>query len=38
MVEIKHEDVIDVDPIMSCQNSSLIMGSRIYGEEKTQIR
>ena len=26
-----------VIPIMSCKNSSWIMGSRIYGEERTEI-
>ena len=28
---------IDVVPIMLCQNSSWKMGSRIYGEGRTQI-
>ena len=37
MVEIKHKELIDVVPIMPCQNSSWIMGSRIYGEGRTQI-
>ena len=35
-LEIKHKDSIDV-PIMPCQNSSWIMGSRIYEERRTQI-
>ena len=36
-MEIKHNEFIDVVPIMPCQNSSCIMGSRIYGERKNQI-
>ena len=38
MVEIKRRDFIDVVPIMPCQDSSWIMGSRIYGEGRTQTR
>ena len=30
--ENKTQDFIDALPIMPCQNSSLIMGLRIYGE------
>ena len=37
MVEIKHKDFIDFVPIMPCQNSLWIMGSKIYGEARTQI-
>ena len=37
MVEIKHKDFIDVVSIMPCQNTLWIMGSRIYGEGRTQI-
>ena len=36
MVEIKHKEFIDVVPIMPRQNSSWIMGSRIYREGRTQ--
>ena len=36
MVEIKHKDFIDVVPIIPCQNSLWIMGSRIYREERAQ--
>ena len=35
MVEIKHKEFIDVVPIMPRQNSSWIMGSRIYREGRT---
>ena len=34
--EIKHKVFIDVVPIIGCQNSSRMMGSGIYGEERTQ--
>ena len=37
MVKTKRKDFIDVVPIMTCQNSSWIIGSRIYGEGTTQI-
>ena len=37
VVEIEHKDFINVAPIMPCQKSSRIMGSRIYGEGRTQI-
>ena len=37
MVEIKHKELLDMVPIMLCQNSLWIMGLRIYGEGKTQI-
>ena len=37
MVKIKHKDFIDAVSIMPCQNSSWIMGLRIYEEGKTQI-
>ena len=33
----KTQDFIDVALIMHCQNSSWIMGLRIYGEGRTQI-
>ena len=32
MVKIKRKDFIDAVPIIPCQNSSWIMGLRIYGE------
>ena len=35
MVKIKHKDFIDAVPIIPCQNSSWIMGLRIYGEGRT---
>ena len=35
MVEMKH--FIDVDSIMSCQNSSRIIDWTIHGEGRTQI-
>ena len=37
MVKIKHRDVINAIQIMSCQNSSWVMGLRIDGEGRTQI-
>ena len=37
MVEIKHKEFIDVAPIMHCQNSSRIMGLRVYKKGKTLI-
>ena len=37
MVKIKQKDFIGVSPVMPCENSSWIMGLRIYGEGKTQI-
>ena len=37
MVKLKHKDFIGAAPIMSCQNSSWIMGFRVYGEVRTQI-
>ena len=37
MVKITHKDFIGVVPIVPCENSSWIMGLRIYGEGKTQI-
>ena len=37
MVKIKHKDFIGAVPIMSCLNSSWIMGLRIYGEGRAQI-
>ena len=37
MVETKYKDFIDVVPIMHWQNSSWIMGLRIYEEGRTQI-
>ena len=33
----KHKDLIDAVPFMLCQNSSWIMGLRIYEERRTQI-
>ena len=36
MVEVKQKDFINMVPIMPCQGSSWIMGSRIYGEGRTQ--
>ena len=35
--EKKQKDFIGVTPVMPCQNSSWIMGLRIYGEGRTQI-
>ena len=37
MVKIKHRDFISAAPVMPCQNSSPIMGLRIYGEGRTLI-
>ena len=37
MMKIKQKDLIDAVPIIPCQNSSWIMGLRIYGEGRTQI-
>ena len=37
MLKIKHGDVIGAVPIVPCENSSWIMGLRIYGEGRTQI-
>ena len=37
MVNVKHKEFIGVFPFMPCQNSSWIMGSRIYGEVRTRI-
>ena len=37
IVEIKHKEIRNVVSIMPCQNSLWIMGSRIYGEGRTQI-
>ena len=37
MMEIKHKDFVDLVSINPHQNSSCIMGSRIYEEERTQI-
>ena len=37
MMKIKQKDFIGAAPVMSCQNSSRIMGLRIYGEGRTQI-
>ena len=37
MVEIKDENFKNMVPFMPNQKSSWIMGSRIYGEERTQI-
>ena len=37
MVQMKHKDLIDVVPIMPCQNSLSIMSSKIYGEGRTHI-
>ena len=37
MVEIKDENFKDMVPFMPSQKSSWIMGSRIYGEKRTQI-
>ena len=37
MLKIKHKDFIDAVPTMPSQNSSWIMGFRIYGERRTQI-
>ena len=36
-MEIKDKDFIDVVTVMSCQNSSWIIDSRIYGEGTTQV-
>ena len=36
-VKIKHKDFIGAAPIMSCQNSSWIVGMTIYGEGRTKI-
>ena len=36
-VKIKHKDFAGAVPIMPCQNSSWIMGLRIYEEGRTQI-
>ena len=35
--ENKHRDFIGAVPIVICENSSWIMGLRIYGERRTQI-
>ena len=37
IAKIKHEDFIGDVPIIPCQNSSCIMGLRIYGEGITQV-
>ena len=37
MVEIKHKDFIDVVPITPCKNLLWIMGSKIYGEGRSEI-
>ena len=37
MVEIKHKEFTDMVPIMFFQNSSQIIGLRIYSEGRTQI-
>ena len=37
MVAIKHKYFIDAVQIMPCQNLSWKTGSRIYGEDRTQI-
>ena len=37
MVKIKHKDFIGAAPVMPCQNSSWIMGLRIYREGRNQI-
>ena len=37
MMKIKHKDFIGAVPITPCENSSLIMCLRIYGEGRTQI-
>ena len=37
MVKIKHRDFISAAPVMPYQNSSSIMGLRIYGEGRTLI-
>ena len=37
MVKIKHKEFEGAVLIMPCQNSSWIMGLRIYGEGRTQI-
>ena len=37
VVETRHKEFIHVVPVMPCQNSLWIMGSRIYGEGRTQI-
>ena len=37
MMKIKHKDFIGDIPIMSCENSSWIMGLRIEGEGRPQI-
>ena len=37
MVKIKHKDFAEAAQIMLCQNSSWIIGLRIYGEGRTQI-
>ena len=37
MVKIKHKDFIGAAPVMPCQNSSWVMGLRIYGEGRTAI-
>ena len=36
MVKIKHKDFIGAATIIPCQNSSWIMGLRIYVEKRTQ--
>ena len=36
IVKIKHKAFIGAAPVMPCQNSSWIMGLRIYGEGRTQ--
>ena len=37
MVKKRHKEFIDVVPIISSQNSTWIMGSRIYGGGRIQI-
>ena len=37
MVKTKHKDYINLVPTMPCENSSWIMGLKIYGEGRTQI-
>ena len=37
MVKRKHKDFIAATLVVTCQNSSWIMGLRIYGEGRTQI-
>ena len=37
MVKRKHRDFIGAAPVMPCQNSSWIMGLRVYLEGKTHV-